>query len=185
MFNALFLFIATAAWQQTAEDVLIALAIGVAALFLLVIIFVLMVALALVGKWGFTQFTKADAALAGFGQSETGRYAYNRLQGLASQYDQPTDSGVIQVTSFLNTVLENLPDLFKLALPWKDDALTPEDVTQASAIVFGGLAELLNGLPTTAKTPEELLKGLQTSQLRAKAALAKETKSSIPPIARE
>lgn len=152
-----------ATWQETGADVMTGLAIGIGVLFLIIVgLIILFVGGSLV-KGAFRQFVDIDRQLAGFGQTETGRYVYNRAAQLGSSFDETTDPAVMRTTAFLNGLLKELPALFKLALPAKPEALTEADVLGAVNVVRNGVLELLNGVPIQAQTPEELL-----TQLRQK-----------------
>lgn len=155
------MFALAAAWQESMQDILVGLTLGVGILVLILIVVILLGFGALILRWLARQFTAIDARLAGFGQSTTGQYVYGQVQTLGRQFDEVTDQPIVQATAFMNAMLKELPSIFRLALPIKQEALTEADVLGAVNVVRNGILELLNGVPLQAQTPEELLNYLR------------------------
>lgn len=150
-----------ATWQEAGMEFLTLLLFGIAALFLIIVGLVILFYGGAMVKGGFRQFVQADHQLAGFGQTETGKYVYNRAVQLSASFDEVTDPAIVKTTAFLNGLYANLPALLLRALPDTSEPLETADVLKAVNVVRNGLLELLNGVPIDATTPEQLLDRLQ------------------------
>lgn len=157
------LAVPTASPDRFDQALEVLLVIGAGAIALMLIAAAIFVIFLLISQIGtlYREFKRADDRLITFGRSDLGKLVYQGVDRLYSSVDQATDPRIIQATQFINSWLKEAPALLKMALPNKDEALTEEDMANATRLLVGGLKELLNGMPLPdGFTAEDLFKKL-------------------------